>query len=79
MITAYYIDGREETLDKLSLEKAQEIVEGYVEVLVIGNVQLLCNEEGLLKNMPINHVVGAMMNIALRGNVIMLTPPDLWS
>lgn len=41
--------------EKLSLEEAQALVDGYVELIHLdGDNILLCDEEGLLKNKPIN-------------------------
>lgn len=41
--------------EKISLEEAQALVDGYVELIHLdGDNILLCDEEGLLKNKPIN-------------------------
>lgn len=41
--------------EKISLEEAQVLVDGYVELIHLdGDNILLCDEEGLLKNKPIN-------------------------
>lgn len=40
---------------KFSLEEAQAIVDGYVELIHLeGDDILLCDEEGLIKNKPVN-------------------------
>ena len=41
--------------EKISLEEVQALVDGYVELIHLdGDNILLCDEEGLLKNKPIN-------------------------
>ena len=46
----YFIDSEE-----LSLKKMQNLVEGYIEVAYDdGEMQIVCKEEGKLKELPIN-------------------------
>lgn len=41
--------------EKISLEEAQALVDGYVELVHLNDDNiLLCDEEGLLKHKPIN-------------------------
>lgn len=52
-------DSDHDTGDYASLHALQEIVGGYIEPcapaeLRARNIQLLCNEEGLLENLPLN-------------------------
>lgn len=50
------IDGSEEKVTKkLTLEYMQEIVGGWIQVVSFPNGdQLVCNEEGKLKGLPVN-------------------------
>lgn len=58
MAAVYYADGRVEHLDHVpSLEEAQAIVEGWVERVCPRKTPdkvFLCNEEGLIRRLPIN-------------------------
>lgn len=85
MIIAYYTDGSREQFNEMPLEKAQEIVEGYVELVTLNNIQLLINEEGLLHNLPLNKEVTFILkqnyalNFSIVGNAIILTKHHLWT
>ena len=35
----------------------QDLVGGYIETVTVGNVVIICNEEGKLKGMPLNFLV----------------------
>ena len=49
---------------KLTLEQLQSIVEGYIEIVHIGEKELMVvNEEGLLRNMEVNDVATTYLNI----------------
>lgn len=49
---------------KFTLEQLQSIVEGYIEIVRIGEKELMIvNEEGLLRNMEVNDVATAYLNI----------------
>ena len=39
------------------LEVLQDLVGGYIETVTVGNVVIICNEEGKLKGMPLNFLV----------------------
>jgi hypothetical protein len=49
-------DGTIETINKnkLTLSFMQETVGGYIEIVPLGKKLLVCNEEGKLKNLPLN-------------------------
>jgi len=53
-----YVDaqGREAktTTEKPTLKEAQEWVGGWVECAMVGDELIWCNEEGLLKGLPVN-------------------------
>lgn len=49
---------------KFTLEQLQSIVEGYIEIVRIGEKELMIvNEEGLLRNMQVNAVATNYLNI----------------
>lgn len=49
---------------KFTLEQLQIIVEGYIEVVHIGEKELMVvNEEGLLRNMEVNDVATTYLNV----------------
>lgn len=49
---------------KFTLEQLQSIVEGYIEIVRIGEKELMIvNEEGLLRNMQVNDVATNYLNI----------------
>lgn len=50
---------------KFTLEQLQSIVEGYIEIVRIGEKELMIvNEEGLLRNMEVNDVATTYLNIS---------------
>ena len=51
----------------------QKMVKGYIQVLEKGNKQFVCNEEGLLLNLPYNEEASEEANEHLVGNVVILT------
>lgn len=70
-----------------SLEKAQELVGGLVEMITLNNGdQLLVNEEGLFKDLPENehatYLVMHMSNVAcaygIKGHVVLLKGNARW-
>lgn len=61
--------GHKEKIEN-TLEAMQRIVEGYIEVVNLGDgVLVVCNEEGLIRDMPLNCRIG---QIVLFGPVIVL-------
>ena len=56
-----------------TLEKLQELIGGYIEVIKIDDYIVIFNEEGLLKNLEPNIFIGGM-NIL--GNVIFASSND---
>ena len=58
---------------KPSLEEAQAILGGLVQIVIDdGNIQLLVNEEGLLKNLELNKQASLMAGQTLVGPAIIL-------
>ncbi len=47
-----------------SLEELNEIVDGYIEILHIGDKLLVCNEEGKLQNLQYNATATRLINAA---------------
>ena len=71
-----------------SLEEAQQLVGGLVELVTLtSGDQLLINEEGLLKNLPVNehatyiasHQSYVMMHDGIRGNAVLLKGSARWT
>lgn len=60
MATIFKIDGKIEIIKPangtdFSLNEMKEIVNGYIEILPIGeNLLMVCNEEGKLMGLPVN-------------------------
>ena len=62
-----------------SLQEAQAIVGGYVEIVIDnGDMQLLVNEEGLLKDLPLNQEASLMAGRPLVGPALVLKGDALW-
>lgn len=73
--------------EKPSLEKAQELVGGLVQLIELSNGdQMLVNEEGLFEELPINmeathiaqHQSDALIMDGIRGNAIILREDAKW-
>ena len=62
-----------------SLQEAQDIVGGNVELVIDdGSMQMLVNEEGLLKNLPLNKEASLMAGRPLVGPALVLKGDALW-
>tara|TARA_R110000765_G_C18443949_1_gene547451 strand:+ start:239 stop:460 length:222 start_codon:yes stop_codon:yes gene_type:complete len=62
-----------------SLQEAQAIVGGNVELVIDdGSMQMLVNEEGLLKNLPLNKEASLMAGRPLVGPALVLKGDALW-
>ena len=62
-----------------TLEEAQEIVEGWVEMVTLPNGdQMLVNEEGRLKGLPVNPVASQLAGKLLVGNAVLLKGDARW-
>ena len=60
MATIIKTDGTETTAEKkeLTLEFMQQVVEGYIQIVPLRDGRLLvCNDEGKLKELPVNNKV----------------------
>lgn len=55
-----------------TLERAQALVGGYVERIVVKEGILLVNEEGLLRQLPINPVASAIAGRPIVGHAVLL-------
>lgn len=75
------IDGTIEEINrKMTLEEMQKAVGGYIERVrcTINHRALVCDEEGLLKDKPINYAAtelvkpGTLMDGGLRGDVLLV-------
>ena len=66
--------------EKPSLEKAQKMVGGFVELIELSDGdQMLVNEEGLLKGLDINGLATIVANRRIVGNAIVLTGKAKWN
>ena len=62
-----------------TLEEAQRVVGGYVEMVYLdGGDQLLVNEEGVIKNLPPNPSATAIAGKPIVGNAIVLKGHARW-
>ena len=60
-----------------SLSNLQRLVGGHIEAVHIGNVVVLCNEEGRLKNLPYNCWVGGeVTGTAFVGDIVVVAEKD---
>tara|TARA_R100000544_G_scaffold27174_1_gene14089 strand:+ start:252 stop:479 length:228 start_codon:yes stop_codon:yes gene_type:complete len=67
---------------KPTLEEAQGIVGGYVEMVLLPkdiNVQVLVNEEGLLENLPVNQAASELCGQKIVGPVVVLKGDAKWT
>lgn len=63
-----------------TLREAQAIVDGYVELVQLASGdQLLVNEEGLLRGLPLNEKASALAGRYIVGNAIILKGKARWS
>ena len=68
-----------EEIKDLSLEMAQKLVGGYVEVVspkLTPGVVILVNEDGLRLNLPINPVGTGLYGDTIVGDIIILTKKE---
>jgi hypothetical protein len=70
-----YADGKQEDFTcgkgELTLDKLQEIVGGYIEILDVKDGKtLVVNEEGLFKNLSRNTKASSLYGAPLDGNVV---------
>lgn len=60
------------------LEYWQELVEGDMEIIAIGEAcSIVVNQDGLLIKMPINKYASQMFNMMLVGPVVVITGSDI--
>lgn len=62
-------DGLQKNVDPangtdFSIDELNEFVDGYIEILHIGDKLLVCNEEGKLKNLQYNATATCLINAA---------------
>jgi len=67
--------------EEVTLAKAQQLVEGWVEVIhmPMHDAQILMNEEGRLKNMQPNLPATMAAGQSIVGPAILLTGEDKWT
>jgi hypothetical protein len=59
-------------------EELQTYVGGYFECVHLPNNQILiCNEEGILLNLPVNMPVFSQFGISIRGNALLIEASEL--
>lgn len=64
--------------EKPTLEQAQAIIGGWIEMITVGDMQILCDEEGLIKQLPINEKASEMFGRPLYGPVLILENEARW-
>lgn len=66
-------------VDISTLERMQKLVGGYIEFVYRHEKEtiLVCNEEGLLLDLPVNEQIAKKYGIILRGDVIEATAQEL--
>ena len=67
--------------ERPSLEQAQTIVGGYVELVRPCNgtpMQILCNEDGHMLRLPLNMTATLLMGRPIAGNAILLAGDARW-
>lgn len=57
---------------KLSLDEMQKLVGGYIERVTIKGGEMYVDEEGLLKNLPLNQKASELAGRGLVGNALVL-------
>ena len=65
-----------------SLERAQELVGGLVEMVrspTDPDIQILVNEEGLLVDLPFNHEASKLCGTGIMGDAIILKGEAKWT
>ena len=63
-----------------TLKEAQDIVGGYVEMVIDNDkMQLMVDEEGLLKNLPFNPEASKMADRHIVGNALVLKGSAMWT
>ena len=62
-----------------SLEDAQRMVGGYVEMLQLGHAQLLVNEHGRLRNLPVNDAASHIAGQTIVGHAVLLVGTARWT
>ena len=68
--------------EKPTLERAQELVGGLVEMVrspTDPDIQVLVNEEGLLKGLPFNEEASEMCSTGIVGDAIILKGKARWT
>lgn len=80
------VDGSREKIEKekLTLEFMQQIVDGWIEIVGFPNGQaLVCNEEGKLRNLPINKTATEIWKFhygntdVIAGDIILAEPGEI--
>lgn len=61
-----------------SLEEAQKLVGGYVQLIWVHQGQLLVDEDGIMKQLPINHRASRLAGQRIVGNAMYLRGSAMW-
>lgn len=64
--------------EKPTLEQAQAIIGGWIEMITVGDMQIIFDEEGLIKQLPINEKASEMFGRPLYGPVLILENEARW-
>jgi hypothetical protein len=80
MARIIHIDGSTELMPVVSLDHLQTAVGGYIEEIKIQgtkNSWLIVNEEGKLRNLPINKTASAIVGLEIVGDVVVCEASEL--
>lgn len=61
-----------------TLQQAQDIIDGYVQIIWCNQGQLLVDEEGLNKGLEPNYKASALAGFQIVGPAIYLQGPNMW-
>ena len=72
------VNGNEDTIQDLELDTLQKAVGGYIELVHIGGGKvLIVDEEGLIKQKPVNYRATEMSGRSIVGDVVLANYNDL--
>jgi uncharacterized protein YlzI (FlbEa/FlbD family) len=78
MATVINMNGASYEIQDPTLESLQGVVGGYIEVLRLKNGKyLVVNEEGLMRNLPINPHASILYGSPIVGNVVICSKTEL--
>jgi|TARA_A100001515_G_scaffold137731_1_gene130611 hypothetical protein len=64
--------------EEVTLEQAQKLVGGYVQMIDRGGIQFLFNEDGLMRGLPVNTEASQLLETQIVGDVVVLEGESRW-